>query len=128
MDHLTEAFNSRLEATEQLVSAFIAICGKGTGGFQQEDLLLKYHAAQSEVRLTSSAPMSRRFIPTYPGKEPSLATRYIAIPTLGSDGTEGPIPQRSRAGPVSRRSAQQQDCSSHSFLSESQWRSRPTRI
>jgi E3 ubiquitin-protein ligase BRE1 len=58
MSHLTEAFNSRLKATEKLVSAFISICGKGTAGFQQEDLLLKYHAAQSEVRPTSSTPVS----------------------------------------------------------------------
>lgn len=58
MNHLTEAFNSRLKATEKLVSAFISICGEGTAGFQQEDLLLKYHAAQSEVRPTSSTPMS----------------------------------------------------------------------
>ena len=50
MTYLTEAFNSRLDATEKLVSAFISICGKGTSGFQQEDLLSKYHAAQSEVR------------------------------------------------------------------------------
>lgn len=54
MSHLTEAFNSRLKATENLVSAFISICGKGNSGFQQEDLLFKYHAAQSEVRLTFS--------------------------------------------------------------------------
>lgn len=58
MKYLTEAFNSKLKATEQLVSAFISICGKGTAGFQQEDLLLKYHAAQSEVRSTSSTPMN----------------------------------------------------------------------
>ncbi|KAF9653827.1 BRE1-domain-containing protein [Thelephora ganbajun] len=50
LNHLTEAFNSRLQATEKLVSAFISICGKGTSGFQQEDLLLKYHAAQSEAK------------------------------------------------------------------------------
>ena len=92
MDHLTEAFNSRLKATEHLVSTFIAICGKGTGGFQQEDLLLKYHAAQSEVRPMSPAPMSWCSIPTHPGKEPSLATRHIAIPTFGSSGTEGTVP------------------------------------
>ena len=128
MDHLTEAFNSRLKATEQLVSAFIAICGKGTGGFQQEDLLLKYHAAQSEVRPASPTPMSGCLVPTHPGKEPSLATRYIALPTFGSNGTEGTVPQRPRVGPVSRRSTQQQDRSSHSFLPESQRRSRPTRI
>lgn len=54
LNYLTEAFNSRLDATEKLVSAFISICGKGTSGFQQEDLLLKYHAAQSEVRRKSS--------------------------------------------------------------------------
>ena len=58
MSHLTEAFNSRLQATEKLVSAFISICGKGTAGFQQEDLLPKYHAAQSEVRPISSTPIS----------------------------------------------------------------------
>ena len=58
MNHLTEAFNSRLKATEKLVSAFISICGKGTAGFQQEDLLLKYHAAQSEARPISSTPIS----------------------------------------------------------------------
>ena len=58
MNHLTEAFDSRLKATEKLVSAFISICGKGTGGFQQEDLLLKYHAAQSEVRPASSTSIS----------------------------------------------------------------------
>lgn len=58
MNYLAEAFNSKLKATEKLVSAFISICGKGTAGFQQEDLLLKYHAAQSEVRPASSTPIS----------------------------------------------------------------------
>ena len=62
MSHLAEAFNSRLRATEQLVSALISICGKGTTGFQQEDLLLKYHAAQSEVRLTSSTPLNQHLV------------------------------------------------------------------
>lgn len=50
MNHLAEAFNSRLRATEQLVSAFISICGEGTSGYEREDLLLKYHAAQSEAK------------------------------------------------------------------------------
>ena len=81
MNHLAEAFNSRLKATEQLVSAFISICGKGTSGFQQEDLLLKYHAAQSEVRpytfypegSTFSFNLSRRkaFTPNWPCYDPN---------------------------------------------------------
>lgn len=50
MSQLTEAFNSKLKATEKLVSAFISICGEGSAGFQPEDLLLKYHAAQSEAK------------------------------------------------------------------------------
>ena len=56
MNYLAEAFNSRLKATENLVSAFISICGKGTSGFQEEDLLTKYHAAQSEVSPIFPAP------------------------------------------------------------------------
>jgi len=125
MDHLTEAFNSRLKATEKLVSAFISICGKGTPGFQQEDLLLKYHAAQSEVRPASSTPVNLCSVPTYPGKEPSLTTGSVTISTLGSDNAEGTVPQRSRAGPITRRSAQQQDHSSYGPLPESQRRRRP---
>ena len=63
-NYLTEAFNSRLDATEKLVSAFISICGKGTSGFQQEDLLSKYHAAQSEVRREYPTPVDRCSVPT----------------------------------------------------------------
>lgn len=106
MNYLTEAFNSRLDATEKLVSAFISICGKGTSGFQQDDLLSKCHAAQSEVRRNSSASMDPCLVPTYPGKEPSLATGIVTIPTFGNYGAEGAVPQRSRTGPVTRRSAQ----------------------
>jgi len=125
MDHLTEAFNSRLKATEKLVSAFISICGKGTSGFQQEDLLLKYHAAQSEVRPTSSTHVNQCSVPTYLGKESSLATGNITISTLGGNHAEGAISQRSRTGPITRRSAQQQDHSSYGPLPESQRRCRP---
>ena len=125
MNYLTEAFNSRLDATEKLVSAFISICGKGTSGFQQEDLLSKYHAAQSEVRRESNTPVDRCLVPTYPGKEPSLATGSVAIPTYGSDDAEGTAPQRSRASPVTRRSAQQQDHSGYGSLPQTKRRRYP---
>ena len=126
MNHLTEAFNSRLDATEKLVSAFISICGKGTSGFQQEDLLLKYHAAQSEVRCESPMPTDRCSVPTSPGKEPPLTTGSVTIPTFGSDGTEGTAPRRSRTGPVTCRSAQQQDRSGYGSLPECERRCPPT--
>ena len=81
MSHLTEAFNSRLEATEKLVSAFISICGEGTSGFQEEDLLLKYHAAQSEVRphnfyhsastFSVNPSRQRAFTPNWPSYDPN---------------------------------------------------------
>ena len=93
MSHLTEAFNSRLKATEKLVSAFISICGEGTSGFQEEDLLLKYHAAQSEVRPTTSTTLRRRLVSIHPGKEPSLPIGHLTIPTPGSDDPERTVPQ-----------------------------------
>lgn len=93
MSHLAEAFNSRLRATEQLVSAFISMCGKGTSGFQQEDLLLKYHAAQSEVRPTSPILVNQHLVYSCPGKESPLPISHIAIPASGNDGTKGTIPQ-----------------------------------
>ena len=126
MNYLTEAFNSRLDATEKLVSAFISICGKGTSGFQQEDLLSKYHAAQSEVRRKYPPPVDRCLVPTYPGKESSLAIGSVTIPTYGSDNTEGTAPQRPRPRPVARRPAQQQNHSGHGSLPQTKRRSCPT--
>lgn len=126
MSQLTEAFDEKLRATEELVSAFISVCREGNAGFQQEDLLSKYHAAQSEVRPTSSTPISWCLVIAYLGKEPSLATCSCAITALGSFDPKRTVPQRSRAGPITRRSAHQQDCSGYDILPRSQRRRRPT--
>lgn len=47
---LTEALRSRLDVTEQLVSAFVQMSGKSTG---REDLYSEYQRAQTEVCLAT---------------------------------------------------------------------------
>lgn len=76
---------------------------------------------------TPSTQKGRRLVLIYPGEKPSLPTGRATTPTPGSHDTEGTVPQRSRAGPVTRRPAQQQDGSVYGTLSESQRGSRPTK-